>query len=200
MNMAWEVEIKAHVKDAQGIETALGARYGRGVPFDKRDVYFESVANPGSTAFRLRNDGAGDGLPGPDVVTIKQKGMRDGVEVNNEVEFTVDSADAFHAFAQSLGYRVAIEKRKRGHVWEVESGVHIELAEVSGLGWFVEIEALLDGQGEIPAAEAQVRSLLQSLGVAETDIEPRYYTSLLRLLKAGSGLEAHQGNADGRKR
>jgi len=189
--MAWEVEIKAHVRDVQRIETDLGVRYGQGVPFDKRDVYYESVTNPGSTAFRLRNDGTGEGTPGPDVVTIKHKGMHDGVEVNNETEFTVDAPDAFHAFALALGYQVAVEKRKRGHVWEVEPGVHIELAEVSGLGWFVEIEALLVGEDGIPAAEVQVRSLLESLGVAETEIEPRYYTSLLRELQAGS--------VDGRK-
>jgi len=181
--MAWEVEIKAHVSDIEGLGAVLRKRYGAGEAFDKRDAYYEKESEPGKTAFRLRNDGSPEAGCARDLVTLKHKAMRDGVEVNDEIEFSVSSPLAFDAFARSLGYRLALEKRKRGRVWEAGPDMHIELAEVSGLGGFVEIEAIVEQETGVEAAEARVRNMLAELGIQDSDIEPRYYTSLLRSLQ-----------------
>ena len=180
--MAWEVEIKAHVESLDAIKGLLVSRFGKGEAFDKRDAYYEASDKPGRTRFRLRSEGNPETGVEVDLVTLKNKGLRDGVEINEEIEFAISSPAAFDTFALALGYRLALEKRKQGWVWEVKSGLHVELADVSGLGGFIEIEALVDHQANIPEAEILVKALLESLGIAKTAIEPRYYTELLRSL------------------
>lgn len=181
--MAWEVEVKAHVSDHEGLGVLLTNRYGNGKDFDKRDAYYEQEAAPGKTAFRLRNQSSSQTGTASDLVTLKHKGMKDGVEINDEIEFSVSSPEAFAAFARSLGYRLGLEKRKRGRVWDAGPDVHIELAEVVGLGWFVEIEAIVERESDVESARLRVKKILAELGVQERDIEPRYYSSLLRCVQ-----------------
>jgi len=179
--MAYEVEIKAHARDPERLKAMLEERYGRGADFQKRDVYFsqeQGVAGSEGLAFRLRFErGAGEESS---IVTAKKKGMRAGVEINEEHEFCVSDPDAFCAFAAALGYGAALEKNKIGQAWSPEPGVTIELAEVAGLGHFIEIENMVDAEGAIPAAHDRVRALLVSLGLGEQEIEPRYYTDMLK--------------------
>jgi predicted adenylyl cyclase CyaB len=231
--MAFEVEIKAHVRDPERLRTVLEERYGRGEAFQKRDLYFaakpattgcrvprcgmdaasqrgdaERPVQPGGRlargqepqerggaerpsqpwrasrrggaerlAFRLRFErGTGEECS---LVTAKKKSMREGVEINEEFEFSVSDPEAFCAFAAALGYGAALEKNKIGQAWTPVPHVTIELAEVAGLGHFIEIENLVDESSAVPGAHARVRELLASLGVGEQDIEPRYYTDML---------------------
>jgi len=182
--MAFEVEIKAHIRDPQRLQNLLEERYGRGADFQKRDLYFASTEQSepreqGSErlAFRLRFERRAD--EEFSLVTAKKKSMRSGVEINEEFEFSVSDTEAFCAFAAALGYGVALEKNKIGQAWTPEPHVTIELAEVAGLGHFIEIENMADESGAIAGARARVSELLASLGVGEQDIEPRYYTDML---------------------
>jgi len=90
----------------------------------------------------------------------------------------VDDAEAFINFCEYLEYKVYIEKHKQGELYTFEN-VGIELSLVEGLGWFVEIEILVDHQSKVTPARNKLREVLQALSVPENKIEPRYYYELL---------------------
>jgi predicted adenylyl cyclase CyaB len=134
---------------------------------------------------------------GPEcLVTAKRKSMHGGVEVNDEIEFSISDSEAFCAFSAMLGYSVSLEKGKAGYSWAPAPQVTIELAEVKGLGHFIEIEEMVEDSAAIPAARTRVLELLVSLGFGEQDVEPRYYTDMLRecgataLCSLGRGADA----------
>lgn len=55
----------------------------------------------------------------------------------------------------------------------------IHLDDVDGLGTFAEVEVVLAGDEPLDAGEAEAHRLMQALGLAETDLEPRAYVDLL---------------------
>jgi len=183
--MAFEVEIKAHVREPLLAQAELDKRYGRGKFFYKSDSYFalEPDGKHDALAFRLRSVSDDSSPSGSEeachLVTAKRKSVRDGIEVNEEIEFSVCDPLAFSAFCAMLGYAVSVEKSKIGHVWEVLPHLRVELAEVKGLGHFIEIEEIVTEESAIPEARRHVRDLLVSLGFDERDVEPRYYTEML---------------------
>ncbi len=72
--------------------------------------------------------------------------------------------------------RVAV-KRKRGSLLR-RDGLLAEIVEVERLGWFVEIECMVeDGDGEQAASE--IRRTLDAIGVDSGDVESRTYLQLL---------------------
>jgi len=172
--MAFEVEIKARVADRAALEKILRERYQRIEPFDKADIYFASAADPARTSFRLRKEA------GVWTVTHKEKNVHDGIECNNELEFTVSDGDAFCAFAVRLGFFETLRKTKRGIVCAAGPDLNVELATVGGLGDFVEIECLVARAEDTDGARLKVRGMLDGLGVPADSIEPRYYAELLR--------------------
>lgn len=115
------------------------------------------------------------------MVTVKAKEVRDGGEVNREVEFRVDDPASFSEFATLIGFREDYRKIKQGHRF-TQDGALLELCEVQGLGWFLEVEIVLqeDDARMIQAAQSRVRELILSFGVREKDIEPRFYSELLK--------------------
>lgn len=195
--MRMEVEIKAWVDDPAALRALLAGRYPHGGSFVKEDVYYRlpaaethgagspraiEAAQPssGSSAieFRLRVE------EHESFVTAKRKTVVDGVEINEEIEFTVSEARAFEQFAGYLGAAVFARKRKVGDRYRAGEAT-IELAHVDRLGDFVEIERLIEeaGPAEIDAANRDVRSLLKEIGIGEDKIEPRYYIDMLAQLE-----------------
>ena len=189
--MAIEVELKAWVDEPQALARLLETRFRFAGSYLKEDRYYRIQSDAGKPAveFRLRREGEGW------IVTSKEKAIQDGVEVNREHEFGVSDGDSFDRFARHIGAKLFITKAKRGKRFRDESlgseGVTIELSEVEGLGWFVEIECLVDPDRaeEVPKARERVRGLLATLGVGERLVEPRYYIDMLAELAAGKKLE-----------
>lgn len=183
--MKIEVEIKAHVDDPERLRRILVERFGQGEGYLKEDVYFALAAGAGGLPagaaaadapreFRLRRE---NGLA---FVTFKRKSLEAGVEANEETEFTVDDPAAFESFAGFLGAKVFSRKRKEG--LRFRSGdLTIELSDVARLGWFIEIEMLVEAErtDRIEKARKDVRAVLASLEIGEDRIEPRYYTDML---------------------
>ncbi len=124
------------------------------------------------------------------VVTRKDKQRGGALEVNHEIEFAVATSDgqSLQEFFTSLGYVVYIEKRKDGWIWDLAFAdipypCHLELVDVTSLGWFVEIEFLLpDGSSDAAIADAQSKlmQMLQTLDIPAGALEPRYYMDLLK--------------------
>jgi len=169
--MAIEVEIKAWVQDVNRLRENIQAIAEFQNSYEKRDTYF-SCSRQDTPLFRIRREAE------TNTVNYKQKERADGIEVNREHEFQVDDAEAFINFCEYLEYKVYIEKHKQGELYTFEN-VGIELSLVEGLGWFVEIEILVDHQSKVTPARNKLREVLQALSVPENKIEPRYYYELL---------------------
>ncbi len=191
-----EVEIKAPVEEPEVIERRIAALSEFQGEYLKEDRYYclaeeckkplregteetrrteKKAALSERARFRLRFSG------GEAVVTYKRKRLEGSHEVNEEHEFAVSDPDAFEAFAAGIGYRLCARKRKSGKQYRSGDGTGIELAEVSGLGWYLEIEALVeeDDREAVAAAKERVAELFRRLGIDEERFERRYYIDML---------------------
>ncbi len=178
--MAFEVEVKAHVDDPRALQVIIESIGGitPPTPIDKEDWYF---ARPGERAlFRLRREAA------QMVFTRKHKGIADGIETNEEFEFTApsDQGDAAAAFFLSLGYEVVAKKNKRGLSYslffnDTLGDVNLELCEVSPLGWFIEVEFVLSERSLVKEARRALIEVLALLTIPDSQVEARPYLDLL---------------------
>jgi predicted adenylyl cyclase CyaB len=183
-----EVELKARIRDRAAVEAAVAAFARPAGRVDKRDAYWHGPdwrLNRGTRGFRVRSElpaGSGPGDVVATVVTFKDKRSEGGIEINREVEFGVTDGVAFVEFARRLGCELFYHKRKSGLAFKAGQGdATIEIVEVEGLGDFIEIELLLedDDPARIALAQGEIRALLARSGVAEADIESRFYSELL---------------------
>lgn len=188
--MAMEVELKAHVKDWQLLKERIEQQVGlEGPVYElKDDIYY---CREGEDAlFRLRLEQKGPSfskLAGQVVFTRKYKQLKEGIEVNEELEFCCDAneAEAADTFFLSLGFEHYTRKTKKGYfyTWKVDASLpplHLELVEVGSLGWFLEMEFVLEDEKKVPLARTFLRTILAQLGVDEQAIESRYYMHLLK--------------------
>ncbi|HCM27464.1 MAG: hypothetical protein A2Z99_05765 [Treponema sp. GWB1_62_6] len=195
--MAIEIELKAWVEDADAVRRALALFAVKEGEFDKDDAYWLPAPPAGTDAGTLTGvpgsgmgTGLGSGLGSgvrirregaKAVVNYKRKEVRAGIEVNDEREFEVSDAPAFEGLLGRLGLALDIRKRKRGEAWR-DGEVLIELADIEGLGLFVEIEILAgsDAAAVVQAVRTRLLTVLDRIGVARERIESRYYTEMLR--------------------
>ncbi len=184
--MATEVECKIALGDIpvqnafQTIDSVLSPQAKR-EEVSKKDLYWSTdTATP--ALFRVRE--SGDCL----IITRKSKEERsDGVEVNDEIEFTTTAeTDSVHSFFTSLGYIPLYRKEKQGWLWK-SGNLTVELVEVSSLGWYVEMEILLDDGDGLTAEMAMDRlfSLREQIGLAHVPLEGRYYSEMLQMKSIG---------------
>ncbi len=207
--MPIEIELKAWVDDPGSVSVRI-ATFARETGFYvKNDSYWLPKADippPGKPAgqrprgkfgsgIRIRRERAGSapdedaGLPDRAVVNFKRKEVRDGIEVNDEREFTVEGETQFEAMLERLGLALHICKLKTGKAWTFE-GITIELSEIEGLGHFVELEILAETDTYEIVADARSRllALLARIGVDAGKIETRYYTEMLSEKRQHLGL------------
>ncbi|MDR1072481.1 MAG: CYTH domain-containing protein [Treponema sp.] len=196
-----EIELKARVDDPYKTKVVVSsfARYIKA--FDKEDAYWRprehNSALPAS-GIRIRretdyieSDSGVSQRVERIMATYKTKEMRDCIEVNNEREFSISENDNERPFEELLatfGLRPGVCKRKTGWAWLFEEDhppVAIELSEVAGLGWFIELEILSESGDEksVSAARGRLIACLGKTGVGEDKIETRYYTNMLRELQ-----------------
>ena len=122
------------------------------------------------------------------LVTYKQK-RRDceenvALEVNDEKEFAVSDRTEFERFLHKAGFEAVSEKHKKSMQWE-KDGVFIELCTVDPLGDFLEMEILSETTDENRVNEARfaLEKLLKKYGIPLEQIEPMYYSELLKAKK-----------------
>jgi len=188
--MAFEIELKAHILDSEALKRLLFEKTTYERAFTKDDSYLypgqtgERTTNPLPSGLRIRKenrifpDGKEEALIS---VTFKIKEVKDGIEINNEREFEISSLPPFEELLKRLGLSAGHVKKKRGWAF-THNGINIELTEVEGLGWFVELEILADNNREKTIAGGRERlfQLLDSLGIARDAIESRFYSEMLR--------------------
>jgi len=191
--MACEIELKARI-DEEEVADILD-RVPIFADFVSETVKEDRYYAPGDLSlgdadfrdprlFRIRVVG------GESVVTLKRKSIECGIEVSEEIEFAVGSAAEFEKFADAIGYRFLIGKRKRSRIHK-RGALTIEINEVDGLGFFCEIEFLRpDDEPDIAGCKSRLLEILAELGIPEDAIEGRPYNDLLRSA-FGSGRSGH---------
>jgi adenylate cyclase class 2 len=197
--MAVEIEVKARLDSPDPVKQRLEMGGPCRYSYEKNDVYWfpaEQAALPSGIRIRRERKTA-PGLPAEErvLVTFKTKEIRDGVEINDEQEFTLagaegdsrQGAEVFAGLLGRLGLTPGVSKEKRGWAWELAGAgqppVLAELSLVTGLGWFIELEIIAENRDEQTIKESRRRlfSLLAELGISEARIEKRPYTLLLEL-------------------
>jgi adenylate cyclase class 2 len=187
-----EIELKARVDDPEAVKKRLSGLGVWGGSYIKEDCYWNGAENSTLPASGLRVRREDRILPDGTtaaacVVTFKTKEKRDGIEVNEENEFTASDGGVFSSLLPRLGLHEDYHKRKTGEVWMVDGGITAELAQVGdcrrSLGFFLEIEIISDRSDPdtVRAARASLFKLLADCGLGEDRIEPRYYAEMLRL-------------------
>ncbi len=178
--MAFEVEIKAHISDPRAVQVTVEGLEGisEASPIDKDDWYFSPRGEP--ALFRLRREA------GRVLFTRKRKRMEGNIETNEEFEFEADESqfDRACAFVASLGYEVTAKKSKRGLSYSLAwgeglGGLTIELCEVSSLGWFVELEFVLEERALVEDAKRALVKALALLEIDSSQVEGKPYLELL---------------------
>jgi adenylate cyclase class 2 len=199
--MVTEIELKAHVDDPRAIKSGISLSASPPLSFEKSDCYWIPAGSlPGDipkSGVRVRREKRR--LPGDTaedeektLVTYKSKEVRDGIEINDEMEFAVSDAQAFEELLKRLGLKPGLGKHKKGWSWIFaenpaagNGNIQVELCEVTNpdhnLGWFVELEILTDDAGPetVSAARKQLLDFLDKLNIPRVIIEERYYSELL---------------------
>ena len=183
--MAFEIELKAKLEDHLPVKERVSALGMYCRSYTKSDSYWI----PGNVRIRSESGVNADGAEYNAVlVTYKAREMRDGIEVNDEREFTVSGLPLFEELLSRLGQSIDILKEKQGWAWDIqpdaggEPSVLAELSLVTGLGWFLELEILASDNSAQTVAKHRERllSLLAKLEVPADQIEPMPYIKLLR--------------------
>lgn len=94
----------------------------------------------------------------------------------DELEVEVSDFETAVEILKRLGFREDVVVRKRRLVYKL-GNVTFELNEVEGLGSFLDIEVISDDVGE---AKRRIREVAGTLGLSESDVEPRLYQELIR--------------------
>ena len=198
--MAVEIELKARLDDYEPVKERLFAMAAYCRAHIKSDTYWLPASlnarQPAAhipSGVRVRRDrgvNADGSAYGSILVTYKKKEIYDGIEVNDECEFTVSDAAPFEELLVHLGLSQAHHKEKRGWAWLVtepaaaeQPPILAELSLVEGLGWFLEIEIQADNDNRQTVEESRRRllALLETLEIPAKQIESRPYTLMLKV-------------------
>jgi len=176
-----EIELKAHIDNPDSIEAALMAlpgtrKTGQTV---KNDVYLGLAGSP--VRVRLRDEN------GTHTLTYKRKEVRSDIEVNDEKETEVSNREAVHTLLADIGFEPFLNKTKQTRSFSVPYGtdttVTAEISLVEPLGWFLELEILLEctdpDEASVSKARETLLAVLASCGVEQSAIENRYYSEML---------------------
>ena len=184
--MAAEIELKAHVKDYSVLRILLTEKAELIGAFEKEDRYY--INNAASLRLRVRREKRvfSDGTERfYNFLTHKSKEVRDGIEVNEEREFEIkpvspSNYDDFEYILASLGFKKDFSKKKKGWAY-LKDGINVDLCEVEGLGWFLELELLTGRKSEetLEPAGKKLLALLDELGIPQEEIESRFYSQML---------------------
>jgi len=188
--MGYEVEIKFRVANQADLQRRLLDRGSSPeASVEHRDHYLahpsRDFAQTGE-AFRIRGEGA--------LNRITYKGAKLGGPTKTREEIEVEFAQGVEARDQLtrafglLGFRsVAVVAKQRSEYHLEYQGrpmtVAIDLAE--GLGWFAEVETLVETEADLAEGQKAVLELAGELGLSE--VEPRSY---LRMVLEASGILA----------
>ena len=108
---------------------------------------------------------------------------KDGVHAKREIELKSIDNDVkkFIDIIGDFGFKQWLEKDKTTELYQIgnNKNFHIEINKVKRLGWFLEIEYLVKGKGEIDKARKEIGNVRNKLGINEEEIVKDGYTKML---------------------
>jgi len=196
--LAIEIELKAHIKDSEALKRLISKKAEYLCAFEKDDTYYFPLGNSDIPRSGIRLRGESKTFPDGTIkktayVTYKTKEVRDGIEVNNEKEFEVCSSQyspviVFDEFLKMTGLAPGFSKHKKGWAFS-KDGINAELLEVEKLGWFLEMEIVVNDvdidalkDNIIEERKKQLLEFLSDLDIEKDAIESRYYSEMLEEL------------------
>jgi predicted adenylyl cyclase CyaB len=170
--MAIEIESKAWVDNPEELRKSLREKYSYIGEYIKNDTYYTLPGKSETLRVRRQDDDC--------IVTFKKKSREGGIEENLETEFTVSDCEAFEQLISKTNCREYFRKRKKSEVF-TWNDFTIELSHVDRLGWFIEVEKLMDNDvtDEKLKVKKEIQEIMKSLNVTEEKIESRFYSELL---------------------
>ncbi len=134
----------------------------------QRDTYFHTVIG----RLKLR-----EAPPHPAELIAYDRAELAGPKVSlYRVVAVADHLALIDALSDSLGVRCVVEKARRLLLWR---NVRIHLDRVTGLGHFVELEAVATSPGGLEVERDRVEQLRQVLGIADERLVACGYADLL---------------------
>lgn len=169
----YEIEAKVPLKkaDVQRLRKELPKIAKLTIRVNKKDRYY---GDSKSLLFYLRIREK-NGKP---FLNLKSKSVEKGIEVNQEIKLPLVSASKFHALLKKIGITLTAKKEKIGEIYK-KGGLQIELNFIKGLGYFLEIETIIQKKSDIPRAKKALRKQFAQLGFSPKDFEKKYYLELL---------------------
>ena len=183
-----EIECKAHVneQDFFRLQKKLKTLCSNTKPIYKQDTYYMFSNNVG---IRLRQHN--NTLY---ILSFKEKYIENGIEKNIEHETQVQDSQVIDTIFRQLNPKKCIKKVKTGFFYVLERKnipIIVELIEVLGLGYFIEMEYNSEIQSlhnssplltkdTTEAIKSVLLTLLHELQITEEAIEPRYYIDMLQ--------------------
>ncbi|QYM87735.1 class IV adenylate cyclase [Borreliella burgdorferi] len=115
------------------------------------------------------------------IVTFKKKILDNNhtVEINKEIEFKIDSINNFLTLIKELKFKKLFKKIKKSLIYQTNN-LNIEINEIKNLGFFLEIEKIINNQNDIDLAKKEIDNMINQFGLKE-NIETRPYSELLSL-------------------
>ena len=134
----------------------------------QRDTYFHAVTG----RLKLR-----EAPPQPAELIAYARAELAGPKVSlYRVVAVADHLALIDALTDALGVRCVVEKARRLLLWR---NVRIHLDRVTGLGHFVELEAVAASPGGLEAERDRVEQLCAALGIARDRLVARGYADLV---------------------
>ena len=179
--MSW-LEVESKIKISKKDLPLIKKRIKEIAKFSKKetkvDQYYslEKAFYP-RKAFRIRTTG------NKDVVNFKKwlrKFWKHGIVVKEEYEFEIKNKEHFLALMTDLGFKKWIGKTKISSTYQHKKHkkLNIELNEVKGLGYFIEIEYLAKHDEMIKAKDIIIKTM-KELYIEKDKINNTGYTKML---------------------
>lgn len=174
-----EVEAKVRIDNPSRIrQKASDIAKFIGVEHKIDDYYtLENLKNYPLKSIRIRKK------KGHYVVNIKKSISHVGkVHAKREFEFEIKDVATFVNLLKDFGFRKWLTKEKTTYNYEINKNFHIEINNVKGLGWFLEVEYLAE-KNQVSMARNKVQGIIRKMGFEEKGIVVEGYTKLLWNLK-----------------
>ncbi|ASJ14348.1 class IV adenylate cyclase [Thermococcus radiotolerans] len=110
-------------------------------------------------------------------LTYKGPKIDQNSKTRMEIEVPISDPDKHTEILRNLGFEEVLTIEKTREKYYVDKGIIIDLDEVNGLGKFIEIEALAEGEEVVEETVKILREILESLGVER--FERRSYLELM---------------------
>ncbi len=91
------------------------------------------------------------------IVTFKKKILDNNntVEINKEIEFKIDSINNFLTLIKELKFKKLYKKIKKSLIYQTNN-LNVEINEIKNLGFFLEIEKIINNQNDIDLAKKKL--------------------------------------------